>query len=172
MSDTQPADLPDPGSVARARGDVQPIPESAMKWVKPVMRWMSKANVFVYEATNGKVWGKFPGGAPVCLVTMTGAKSGKTRTIPLIYLPHGEDVILVASQGGMEKHPIWYYNIKANPALEIQDGGRKRKMLARRADDAEKKALWPHIVSIYPDFEDYQARTDRNIPMFVCSPAE
>lgn len=98
--------LPDPGEVARARGDVQPIPESAMKWVKPVMRWMSKANVFVYKATNGKLWGTFPGGAPVCLVTMKGAKSGKTRTIPLIYLPHGDDVIIVASQGGMEKHPI------------------------------------------------------------------
>ncbi len=162
--------LAEPGSVARARGDVKPIPESSMKWIKPIMRFMSKANVFVYEATDGKVWGKFPGGAPVCLVTMTGAKSGKTRTIPLIYLPHGDDVIIVASQGGMAKHPVWYWNLKKNPHVEIQDGGRKRKMLARQVGDEEKKALWPHILTIYPDFEDYQARTDRNIPMFVCSP--
>lgn len=163
--------LPDPGAVARARGDVKPIPESTMRWVKPIMRWMSKANVWVYQKTDGRVWGTFPGGAPVCLVTMRGRKSGALRTIPLIYLPHGDDVIIVASQGGMAKHPVWYHNIAANPEVEIQDGARKRRMIARRASDEEKKALWPHILEIYPDFEDYQARTDRNIPMFVCSPA-
>lgn len=164
-----PAALPEPGATARARGDVPPIPESTARWVRPLLRWFSKANVFVYRLTNGKLWGTFPGGVPVCLVSMTGAKSGRKRTIPLIYLPHGEEVILVASQGGMEKHPIWYWNLKKDPHVTIQDGARKRRMVARQVDDAEKRELWPHILTIYPDFEDYQARTDRNIPMFVCS---
>jgi deazaflavin-dependent oxidoreductase (nitroreductase family) len=164
------SELPDPGSTARAREDVKPIPLTVQRWLKPLMRVMSVANVASYRLTSGRVGGRFLGGAPVCLVTMRGRRSGKQRTLPLIYVAHGEDVILVASQGGMEKHPLWYHNLKADPNIEVQVGGVKRRLVARQVDDAEKKALWPVLTSVYPDFEDYQARTHRNIPVFVCSP--
>lgn len=163
-------ELPDPGSLARARKSVRPIPASVQRWAKPILRAMSAVNVAVYRLSAGRVGGRFLGGAPVCLVTMRGRKSGKLRTLPLIYVPHGEDVILVASQGGMERHPVWYHNLTADPNVEVQAGGERRMLVARQAGDAEKKALWPVLTAVYPDFEDYQARTDRNIPVFVCSP--
>ncbi len=149
---------------------VKPITEGQARIVKPIMRVMSKLNVWVYRASNGNVGGTFPGGAPVCLVTMTGRKSGRRLTIPLIYLPHGDDVILVASQGGMAKHPVWYLNLQANPEVEVQWKGDVRSMVARQATDEEKQALWPDLLKVYPDFDDYQARTDRNIPVMICSP--
>ena len=111
------------------------------------------------------------GEGPVArLVTMTGAKTGHKRTIPLIYIPHGEEVILVASQGGMSTHPLWFYNIRTNPEIAITAEGRTRRMLARLVDDAGKAAVWPVAVAAYPDFVDYQSRTTRNIPVFVCTP--
>lgn len=162
---------PEPGTTLDQKP--APITPGAAKLVKPIMKVMSRLNVWVYRSSNGRVFGKFPGdsGADICLVSMTGKKSGKEITIPLIHLPHGDDVILVASQGGMEKHPAWYYSVSANPDLRIQFRDQVRDMRARRATDEEKRALWPHLCSIYPDFEEYQARTDRNIPVFICSAA-
>ena len=109
-------------------------------------------------------------GLPVCLITMKGAKSGMTRTIPLMYVPYKEGVIIVASQGGAPKSPVWYKNLLANPDIEAQYRSKKMKLRARQVDDAEKAAVWPTCVKHYPPFEDYQARTDRNIPVFVCEP--
>ncbi|MBW2295383.1 MAG: nitroreductase family deazaflavin-dependent oxidoreductase [Deltaproteobacteria bacterium] len=152
----------DPG-VARA------IPKSSIPIIRPVMKAWSAFNVWVYRLSAGRLLGSFMG-APVCLVTMTGCKSGKIRTIPLIYLPRNDDVILVASQGGMDTHPVWYHNLVANPEVEIQHLARRRKLRARRASDEEKRNLWPHILSIYKDFDSYQQRTARNIPIFICSP--
>jgi len=164
------SELPEPGAVARAHKDVKPIPPFVQRGAKPLLRAMSAANVAVYRLTGGRIGGHFPGGAPVCLVTMRGRKTGRLRTIPLIHVARGDDVILVASQGGMEKHPVWYHNLVADPNIEVQVGAQKRKLVARQADDAEKRALWPVLTAVYPDFEDYQARTARNIPVFVCSP--
>jgi deazaflavin-dependent oxidoreductase (nitroreductase family) len=113
---------------------------------------------------------RFPNGAPICLVTMTGRRTGKKRTIPLIHVPHGNEVILIASQGGMSPSPLWFHNLSANPDITISADGGTRRMRARRVDDAEKAALWPSAVAVYPDFDDYQARTERNIPVFLCSP--
>jgi deazaflavin-dependent oxidoreductase (nitroreductase family) len=70
----------------------------------------------------------------------------------------------------MEKHPAWYYSVSANPNVRVQFHDQVRDMQARRATDEEKRALWTHLRSIYPDFEEYQARTERNIPVFICSP--
>lgn len=150
-------------------GDVRAIPKSSILIIRPLMKAWSAFNVWVYRLSAGRLLGSFLG-APVCLVTMTGRKTGKIRTIPLIYLPHDDDVILVASQGGMDTHPVWYHNLVANPEVEVQDGARRRKLLARRASDQEKRELWPHILSIYKDFAGYQERTSRNIPVFICSP--
>ena len=110
-------------------------------------------------------------GAPICLVTMTGRKSGKRKTIALMYTPHGDDVLLVASLGGAPTHPVWYHNLKTHPEIEIQVGSVRRKMLAREASVDEKRALWPVVVANYRSFEDYQKRTTREIPLFICSPA-
>ena len=113
--------------------------------------------------------GKFQG-RPVVLITMKGAKSGAKRTIPLMYVPYGDGVIIVASQGGAPKSPVWYANLLANPDIEAQYKGQKMQLRARQVDDDEKAQVWPTCVEHYPPFADYQSRTDRNIPVFVCEP--
>ena len=112
----------------------------------------------------------FPGGYPICIVGTTGRKSGQRREIALIHLPMDDKKLLVASQGGMEKNPVWYHNVKANPEIDIMVGGDKRNFVARQVDSEEKRELWPHLLSLYPDFDEYQARTDRDIPVFLCEP--
>ena len=149
---------------------VRPITPGQARILKPLMRLMSRANVWAYRASNGGVGAKFLGGAPVCLLTMTGRKSGRRLTTPLIYLPVGDDVILVASQGGMADHPVWYRNLLADPRVEIQWLGETRRMIARQASDEEKRGLWPQLLEVYPDFGDYQRRTERNIPVMICTP--
>ena len=137
---------------------------------KRVIRIVTALNVWVYRLTGGRMMNKFEG-APVCLVTMTGRKSGKRKTIALMYTPHGQDVLLVASLGGAPQHPVWYHNLKANPQIEIQAGRLRRRMLAREASPEEKRTLWPVVVANYRSFEAYQRRTQREIPLFICSPA-
>ena len=95
---------------------------------------------------------KFIGGYPVCIVTTTGAKSGKVRRIALIHLPHGDDKLMVASQGGMDKMPAWYYNVAANPEVKIMVDGAENNYTAERVTDEEKAELWPHLCSLYPRF--------------------
>lgn len=151
--------------------DVDPIPPRIVPFVRAVMKFASRFNVWLYRATNGRMGGRFViGGAPVCLLTMTGRKSGRTLTTPLIHVPHGDDVLLVASQGGLDTHPLWYRNLVANPDVEINAFGVVRAMRARQATAEEKAALWPAIVAVHPDFDEYQARTDRDIPIMICSP--
>jgi deazaflavin-dependent oxidoreductase (nitroreductase family) len=101
---------------------------------------------------------------------MTGAKSGQRKTIALMYMEHGEDVLLGASMGGAPKHPVWYYNLKAHPDIQIQIGRRKRQLVAREAADEEHARLWPVLVSKFAPFAEYQRKTTRRIPIFVCSP--
>ena len=137
----------------------------------PVIRLMTVANVWAYRLTGGRLGGTFLRGAPICLVTTTGKRSGQPRTVALLYLPDGDDVVLVASKGGMSKSPAWYHNMVARPEVLVQIGGATRRMRARRASDAEKAALWPRLVAMYRDYDDYQARTTRNIPVMILSPA-
>jgi deazaflavin-dependent oxidoreductase (nitroreductase family) len=137
----------------------------------PIIRLMTVANVWAYRLTGGRLGGTFLRGAPVCLVTTTGKRSGQPRTVALLYLPDGADVVLVASKGGMSKSPAWYHNMMANPEVDVQIGAATRRMRARRASDAEKAALWPRLVAMYRDYDDYQARTTRNIPVLILSPA-
>jgi deazaflavin-dependent oxidoreductase (nitroreductase family) len=133
-------------------------------------RIMSLVNTIVFKASGGRLGAKFLRGAPVCLVTTKGARSGLWRTTPLIYLADGEDVVLVASKGGMSHHPAWYHNLATHPDCRVQIGRRVREMSARRASDAEKAQIWPRLLAIYPDYADYQARTERNIPVMILSP--
>lgn len=150
----------------------KPIPRRWLPVIRFFLKLYTRLNVAVYRLSGGRLMNTFPGGYPICLVTMTGRRSGRQRTIPLIHIPHGDDVILAASQGGMDVHPVWYYNLKANPEVEVLAGNVRRPMRARLVDDAEKRQLWPVMVAVYPDFDQYQARTTRNIPVFLCTPTD
>jgi len=138
--------------------------------VSPIIRVMTLLNVWAYRLTGGRVGGTFLQGAPVCLVTVKGKRSGTLRTVALLYLAAGDDVVLVASKGGMSHHPAWYHNMIANPDVEVQIGSTTRRMRARRASSAEKAALWPRLIAMYRDYDDYQARTTREIPVMILSP--
>jgi len=146
-----------------------PMTEQEFKRMRRFIKPFSRLNAWVYRLTGGRLMSKLQGRA-VVLITMTGAKSGTKRTIPLMYVPYGEGVIIVASLGGAPKSPVWYANLLANPDIEAQYKGRKMQLRARQVDDVEKAQVWPTCVEHYPSFADYQARTDRNIPVFVCEP--
>jgi len=150
--------------------EVKPYTPGQARTARRVMRILTRLTVWAYRASKGRVGGKFLHGAPVCLLTMTGRKSGRRLSVPLIYTPHGDDVLFGASQGGLDQHPIWYLNLLADPNVEIQVGATIRQMVARQASDEEKTALWPVLVGVYPDFDEYQRRTERNIPVMICSP--
>lgn len=145
--------------------------------VPKIIKVASRVNVALYRATGGRVGGKwrigsaFPRGVPVCLLTTRGRKTGLPRTLPLLFLPDGERVVLVASQGGLPKHPLWYLNLRAEPEVTIQIKREVRRMRARTADPAERAELWPRLVRHYADFDTYQSWTDREIPVVVCEPA-
>jgi deazaflavin-dependent oxidoreductase (nitroreductase family) len=156
--------------VKTRREDVDEIPEKWVWLVRGITRFYTRLNIWVFKKSKGRLWKNFPGGYPICVVGMTGNKSGQRREIALIYLPYGDKVLLVASQGGLDKHPVWYHNISANPDVDVLFEGRLTKMHAQQASDDEKRELWPVLISIYPDFDQYQARTDRNIPVFICKP--
>jgi len=154
--------------VKTRREDVKPLPRKYLGLVRAFLKAYTRINVWVYVQSKGRLLNKFPGGFDVCIVSTTGAKSGRRRDIALIHLPYGRDKLLVASQGGTDTNPSWYYNVKAHPEVSIMFHAERHRYRARQVDDDEKRALWPHLVAIYPDFDQYQARTDRNIPVFRC----
>jgi deazaflavin-dependent oxidoreductase (nitroreductase family) len=132
---------------------------------------MSKVNVWAYRLTNGWLGGRFFGGAPVLLLTTTGRKTGQQRVAPLLYLADGDDLVIVASKGGMSHHPLWYRNLEANPAVEVEIGSQRRPYRARTASREEKARLWPALVGMYAAYDSYQERTTRDIPVVILSPA-
>ncbi|MFL6090183.1 MAG: nitroreductase family deazaflavin-dependent oxidoreductase [Aeromicrobium sp.] len=141
--------------------------------VPKLLKVMSRANVFLYRRTHGRLGGKFPiagfrRAVPVCLVTHQGRKSGRTFTTPLLCLQDGDRVVIVASQAGMPKNPQWYLNIRANPRVTVQTGALVRSMIARTASPEEREVLWPQLVQLYPGWADYQTWTDRVIPVVIC----
>jgi deazaflavin-dependent oxidoreductase (nitroreductase family) len=156
--------------VKTRREDVKPIAPKGVAAFKRQMGLYSKVNVWVYRLSLGRLMNTAMGGHPICIVTLVGKKSGRRRRIPLIHVPEGEDEILVGSQGGLDRDPIWTHSVRAHPEISITFAGRTRRFLARQVDDDEKRQLWPHLCSIYPAYDEYQARTDRNIPVFRCTP--
>lgn len=134
-------------------------------------RTATKLHTFVYRATGGKLGGRIVG-APMLLLTTTGRKSGKKRTSPLLYLEDGQDLVLVASNGGAPVHPAWWYNLRASPEATVEIGRRKLQVRAEKASLKEKERLWPRLVSMYPGYETYRHRTDREIPVVILRPVE
>jgi deazaflavin-dependent oxidoreductase (nitroreductase family) len=139
----------------------------------PPPRWMVKAmtriHLALHSLTGGRKFNSL-GGDEVCFVTMTGAKSGRTITIPLMYIPYKGGVLFVASQGGNPKNPAWYFNLVKHPDIEINYRGKHMKLRARIATADEKPELWPICYQSYAPFEEYRTRTSRDIPIFVCEP--
>lgn len=130
---------------------------------------ITRLNVWLYRRSGGRLGGRYDA-APVCILHHRGAKSGQPRETPLVHLPDGDRVVLVASMGGNPKNPAWFHNIKADPDVVIEAGGRRRPMTAHIADDEERARLWPRLLEIWPAWEDYQARTTRRLPVIVCEP--
>ena len=130
-----------------------------------------RRQVELYEATNG-VEGGTQNGKPVIVLTSQGAKSGKIRKIPLMRIEHDGVYAVVASHAGAPKNPFWYYNLVANPLVELQDGAVKQDMRAREVFGEEKAEWWKRADAAYSEFPNYRARTNREIPLFVIEPVE
>jgi deazaflavin-dependent oxidoreductase (nitroreductase family) len=149
--------------------DAKPISEAQLTMMKPLMRLFSRFHARRYLKSAGAKMAQL-GGRDICVVTMTGARSGKTRHVPLMYVPYKEGVILVASLAGAPRHPTWYYNLVAHPDIEVQVKGNTLSLRARQASAQEKAEVWPVCVEHYPDYDLYRRRTDRDIPVFICEP--
>jgi deazaflavin-dependent oxidoreductase (nitroreductase family) len=126
-------------------------------------------HTIAYKLSRGRIGGRAMG-APVALVESVGRRSGKRRTHPLIATEDGDTLIVVASKGGIDRHPAWYLNLKANPETIAWWEGRKRSVRARDADPSERERLWPKMVDLYPPYASYQRRTDRQIPVVILEP--
>jgi deazaflavin-dependent oxidoreductase (nitroreductase family) len=141
-----------------------------------ILKVLSRVNVALYRATGGRVGGKwrvgsaFPRGVPVCLLTTKGRKTGRPRTQPLLFLEDGDRVVLIASQGGLPKHPLWYLNLSAEPRVLVQVRRNRRRMRARTATPDERAELWPRFAALYADIDRYQSWTEREIPLVICEP--
>jgi deazaflavin-dependent oxidoreductase (nitroreductase family) len=133
------------------------------------IKWMARGNTWLYKLTGGRLGGTFQK-APVALLTTTGRKTGQPRVSPLLYVRDGEKVIVPASRGGSDKHPMWYLNLKANPQVQVQIKNEVLHLTAREANDEERARYWPRLVEIYPTIDDYQSWTDRVIPVVMCEP--
>ncbi len=131
----------------------------------------SRQQIELYEATNGEQGGDLRG-HPVIVLTSVGAKTGKLRKTALMRVELDGAYAVVASLGGAPKHPVWYHNLKRNPHVELQDGATRRDYTAREVTGDEKAAWWERAVSAWPDYAGYQAKTDRQIPVFVLEPGE
>jgi deazaflavin-dependent oxidoreductase (nitroreductase family) len=119
-----------------------------------------------YRATDGKEGHDWQG-TQTLLLTTTGRKSGEPRTTPLIYAPYGDAFTIVASKGGADEPPAWYLNLSERPEVEVQVKGDRFKATARTAGAEEKAEIWPTMVSEWPAYDDYQASTEREIPIVI-----
>ncbi len=136
----------------------------------PVFNRFVSLHTGIYRLTGGRIGHTLPGLPTMLLLDHVGAKSGRRRTTPLLYIDDGDAFVIVASKGGHPKHPAWFHNLRANPETTIQVGPRKIPVTARVATDAERDRLWPEVVRTYSGYEGYQRRTDRKIPLVMLEP--
>ena len=125
--------------------------------------------VFLYRATSGRIGGKM-GQLEVLLLTSTGRKSGKQRTVPVVYMRDGSAYVITASAGGADKHPGWFFNVRSNPQATIEVKDKRIPVVAEVAGPEKKPELWARLVEVAPNFAGYQKRTSRDIPMVILRP--
>lgn len=130
--------------------------------------WVQDQTKTILE--TGTTEGLQVAGSPIVLLTLRGAKSGKLRYTPVMRVEHEGSYAVVASKGGADEHPVWYYNIKAHPEFPLQDGTVTKDYVAREVEGEERAAWWERSVAAYPPYADYQKKTDRQIPVFVLEP--
>ena len=133
------------------------------------LRWTGKLNVPLYRLSGGRLLGKI-NKAPVLLLTTTGRKSGKQRTAPVVYLADGENYVVIGSNAGHNRTPAWSLNLKAKPDAEVEVGRKRIPVRARIAAGEERADLWRRHNEQYSGFDEYEARTDRDIALFVLEP--
>jgi deazaflavin-dependent oxidoreductase (nitroreductase family) len=124
----------------------------------------------LYRASGGRIGGRLPRGVRVLLLTTTGRRTGKRRTIPLLYVRDGDAYVVVASAGGARSHPAWFLNLRSDPAVTIRVGGRTIEAEATVAAPEERDRLWPLVTRAWPGYDGYQARTRREIPVVILTP--
>jgi deazaflavin-dependent oxidoreductase (nitroreductase family) len=129
-----------------------------------------QVHAIAYRLTCGLVGSRLPGGAHVLLLDHLGAKSGKRRTSPLVYVRDGDNLVIVASKAGSPRNPAWFHNLRVNPDTEVRVGSRRIPVTARVAGAQERSRLWPRVVATYDGYEDYQRRTERQIPLVILEP--
>ncbi|HEX3713796.1 MAG TPA: nitroreductase family deazaflavin-dependent oxidoreductase [Trebonia sp.] len=125
-----------------------------------------------YERSGGTEAAENPGGGPVIIMTSVGAKSGKLRKSPLMRVEHDGEYAVVASLGGAPKNPVWYYNLTANPHVELQDGPVKKDYQAREVHGEEYATWFGRAVAVWPDYAEYEKKTTRTMPVFVLTPLD
>ena len=130
---------------------------------------MSSTHVFFYKLSGGRIGGRIHK-ADVLLLTTTGRKTGKKRTTPLLYVRDGNRLVIIASNGGRPIDPSWWMNLKRNPIAMVQVKSLKETIYAQRAIGSEKERLWRLMTTAYPTYDDYQKKTDRDIPVVVLMP--
>jgi deazaflavin-dependent oxidoreductase (nitroreductase family) len=134
------------------------------------IRRLSRFHTALYRLTGGRVGNRLVDN-DMLLLTTSGRTSGRPHVVPLLYLRDGESLVLVASYGGRPRNPDWYLNLSADPLVATQVLDEHRRWLARTASSAERQSWWPRIVEAYPGYAEYQARTDREIPVVILDPA-
>lgn len=139
--------------------------------IAAAQKWATKLHASLFRATGGRIGGRLVG-SPVLLLVTTGRKSGLQRTTPLLYLEDGGRRVIVASNGGAAKHPVWWLNLKANPEATVEIAGRKTPVRAKEARGEEKELLWKKLVSMYGPYESYRRKTDREIPVILLETSE
>lgn len=153
-----------------AEAATQTPPSAFQSYIQDrIFRAVTFAHVSIYRLSGGKIWGTMMN-VPILLLGNTGRKTGKRRITPLMYLPDGRNMVIVASKGGAPKDPAWWVNLKAKPTTKVQVGDQALTVKARQANAEERTALWPRLVELYPSYADYQKLTTREIPVIILEP--
>lgn len=142
---------------------------SEPNYTQPDLLLLGEDHIRAYRESGGEV-GYIWNGAPTLLLTSTGRRTGQKRTSALIFACDAEDYLVVASMGGAPSHPMWYLNLQANPEVTIQVKAETLAVVARTASSAEKPRRWKIVTDVWPNYDVYQSRTDRDIPVVVLSP--
>jgi F420H(2)-dependent quinone reductase len=166
------------GAQTRSTGCRESWPTAVPDYLKlvdrswPVLNRLMRGHVWVYRATGGRIGRRVPTLPSILLLDHVGAKSGKPRTTPLVYMPDGDDLIVVGSKGGHPSDPAWMHNLRAGPDAEVQVGRRRIRVRAIEASGEERRRLWPKAIEYNPHWGQYERRTDREIPLVILRPRD